>query len=327
MIRVAEKIIQKAVIVTPSESLKITRLVYYSLATSPNGSRETQWIQSIRSLRRHNAHIPVQLFLFNGAPPAMLREAHRQRVEVFELGDYVQYLDRLFVHGSLLARYPTFHKFLVLTHSPARAANQILYLDCDTFFFDDVAKLFNRYESFDWCAREEPTSRASHSACDPSHLDERSFESQARAAGLHYVYPCNTGFCLMNRATWERLDALRTVYLELAWRLLIGRLLAVARPSAWESELRAATMSRITNGDRFRALPFPSQNHWIIDEIALWLTLGHIPNLSQGLLHRDDVAQGSEFGEALRPGWLCIAAHYFSSLEAAFFNMIGRIDS
>jgi SOS response associated peptidase (SRAP) len=40
--------------------------------------------------------------------------------EVFELGDYVQYLDRLFAHGSLLAQYPTFHKFLVLSHSPAR---------------------------------------------------------------------------------------------------------------------------------------------------------------------------------------------------------------
>jgi hypothetical protein len=315
------------VIVTSSESLKITRLVYYSLAISPDGSRETQWIQSIRSLRRYNAHIPVQLFLFNGAPPAMIREAHRQRVEVFELGDYVQYLDRLSVHGSLLAQYPTFHKFLVLTHSPARAANQILYLDCDTFFFDDVETLFNCYESFDWCAREEPTSRVSGIPCDPSHLDERSFDSLARAAGLHYVYPCNTGFCLMNRATWERLDDLRTIYLELAWRLLVGRRLAMTQPSAWESEIHAATMPRITDGDRFRALPFPSQNHWIIDEIALWLTLGHVPNLSQGLLHRDDVAQGSEFGEALRPGWPCVAAHYFSCLESAFFDMVGRIDS
>ena len=164
--------IQKAVIVASSESPKITRLVYYSLAISPAGSRETQWIQSIRSLRRYNAHIPVQLFLFNGAPPAMIREAHRQRVEVFELGDYVQYLDRLFVHGSLLAQYPTFHKFLVLTHSPARAANQILYLDCDTFFFHDVETLFNCYESFDWCAREEPTSRLSYLPRDPAHLDE-----------------------------------------------------------------------------------------------------------------------------------------------------------
>jgi hypothetical protein len=117
-----------------SESSKITRLVYNSLAISPFGSREAQWIQSIRSLRRYNRDIPVQLFLFNGAPAAIVREAHRQRVEVFELGDYAQYLDGLFVHGSLLALYPTFHKFLVLRHSPARAANHILYLDCDTFF-------------------------------------------------------------------------------------------------------------------------------------------------------------------------------------------------
>ena len=143
-------------VVMSSESSKITRLVYYSLAIMPFGSREAQWIQSIRSLRRYNRDIPVQLFLFNGAPAAIIREAHRQRVEVFELGDYAQYLDGLSVHGSLLAQYPTFHKFLVLRHSPARAANHILYLDCDTFFFGDVETLFRRYGSFDWCAREEP---------------------------------------------------------------------------------------------------------------------------------------------------------------------------
>jgi hypothetical protein len=321
------KIKHKVVIVMSGESSTLKRLVYYSLAISPFGSREGQWIQSIRSLRRYNRDIPVQLFLFNGAPLAIIREAHRQRVEVFELGDYAQYLDDLFVRGPLLAQYPTFHKFLVLRHSPARAANYILYLDCDTFFFDDVETLFRCYGSFDWCAREEPTSRVSHLPSNHFHLDEECFESVARAAGLHYVYPCNTGFCLMNRATWERLDELRIVYLDLAWRLLVARQLAMKRPSRWESEIYAATMPRVTNWDRSRALPFPSQNHWIIDEIALWLTLGHIPNLSQVLLHRDDVAQGSECVEALRPGWPCVAAHYFSSLESAFFDTVGRIDS
>jgi hypothetical protein len=309
-----------------SQSAEIKRLVYYSLAISRLGSREAQWIQSIRSLRRYNKHIPVQLFLFNGAPPAMIREAHRQRVEVFELGDYAQYLDGLYVHGSLLAQYPTFHKFLVLRHSLARTANHILYLDCDTFFFDDVETLFRGYGSFDWCAREEPTSRASHLPSNRFHLDEECFESVAHAAGLHYVYPCNTGFCLMNRATWERLDDLRTVYLDLAWRLLVARHLAIKQPSGWEGEIYAATMPRVTDWDRSRALPFPSQNHWIIEEIALWFTLGHIPNLSQVLLHRDDVAQGSESCEALRPGWPCVAAHYFSALESTFFGTVGRID-
>jgi hypothetical protein len=302
-------------------------LVYYSLAISPFGSREAQWIQSIRSLRRYNRDIPVQLFLFNGAPPAILHEAKRQHVEVFELGDYAQYLAGMFVHGSLLAQYPTFHKFLVLRHSPARSADHILYLDCDTFFFDDVETLFRRYGSFDWCAREEPTSRASHAPNNRFHLDEECFESVARAARLHYVYPCNTGFCLMNRITSERLYNLRAVYLDLAWRLLVARQLAIKQPSGWEREIYVATMSQITDWDRSRALPYPSQNHWIIDEIALWLTLGYIPDLSQALLHRDDVAQGSECVEALRTGWPCVAAHYFSSQESIFFKTAGYIDS
>jgi hypothetical protein len=321
------KIKHKAVIVMSGEPSTIKHLVYYSLAISPFGSREAQWIQSIRSLRRYNSEIPVQLFLFNGAPPAILREAQRQRVEVFELGDYAQYLAGLFVHGPLLAQYPTFHKFLVLRHSAARSANHILYLDCDTFFFEDVETLFGRYGSFDWCAREEPTSRASHTPSNHFHLDEECFESVTRAAGLHYVYPCNTGFCLMNRYTWERLDNLRTVYLDLAWRLLVARQLAIKQPSGWESEIYAATMPWITDSDRSRALPFPSQNHWIIEEIALWFTLAHIPNLSQVLLHRDDVAQGSECVEALRTGRAFVAAHYFSSLESTFFETVGCIDS
>jgi hypothetical protein len=310
-----------------SETSNQTRLVYYSLATSSSGSREAQWIQSIRSLRRYNQDIPVQLFLFNGSPAAVMREAERQRVEVFALGDYAQYLAGFFEHGSVLAHYPTFHKFLALRHSPARTASHILYLDCDTFFFDDVEAVFLRYGSFDWCAREEPASRASCFPASQWHLDEKCFERVAQGAGLPYVYPCNTGFCLMNRATWERLDDLRVVYLDLAWRLLVGRQLAAKQMFAWESRIHAATMPRVTDRDRSRALPFPSQNPWILDEIALWLTLGHIPNLSQVLLHPDDVAQGSECGDALKPGWPCVAGHYFSAFESTFFGIVGRIDS
>jgi len=315
-------------IVKPNEAGKRTRLVYYSLLVSHFGLRENQWIQSIRSLRRYNRHIPVQLFLFNGAPSAIIREADRQGVAVFELGDYLQYLNGLTMRGSLLAQYPTFHKFLALRNSPARAADQILYLDCDTFFFDDVERLFHRYGSFDWCAREEPTSRASYSPSNRFHLDEAALDSVMLAAGLHYVYPCNTGFCLMNRATWDLLDDLRIVYLDLAWRLLVGRLLATTQPTTgWERLIYASTMPEVTDWDRSRALPFPSQNHWIIDEITLWFTLGHIPNLSQALLHRDDVAQGSEIGEALCRGGSCVAVHYFSSMESAFFELVRRVGS
>jgi hypothetical protein len=68
------------------------RLVYYSLANFPDDSRERQWIQSIRSLRRYNPSIPVWLLLFNGASPELLREAEQRDVRVQLLGDYQEFL-------------------------------------------------------------------------------------------------------------------------------------------------------------------------------------------------------------------------------------------
>ena len=41
-------------------------------------------------------------------------------------------------------------------------------------------------------------------------------------------------------------------------------------------------------------LPFPSSNPWILDEVALWLTLGQIPGLTHGSFCREDVRQDGE---------------------------------
>src|ERR1700741_323312 len=93
------------------------RFVYSSLANFPDAGREWQLIQSIRSLRRHNHSIPIWLFLFNGgAPSELLDEAERWNVHIHFLGDYHEFLQRSHRRGSVLARYPTFHKFLALTH-------------------------------------------------------------------------------------------------------------------------------------------------------------------------------------------------------------------
>jgi len=301
------------------------RVVYYSLITSHVGTCEHQWKQSIRSLRQHNSRIAVHLFVFNGAPDSILREADRCAVEVHQLGGYAEYLDSLFVRGSLLAQYPTFSKFLGPRHSQARLASQLLYIDCDTYFFGDVEYLFERYSAFDWCAREEPTSRLSRVPRDPAHLDEALLDDMVRAQGLQPVFPFNAGLCLMNRAAWSRLNELCITYLDLAWRLLVGRQTAIPAPSGWELEIWNAVMSELTEWDRSRALPYPSSNHWIIDEIALWLSLGHIPWLSQGLLAPEDVAQGDEFEDSLRSGRRSVAAHYFNSMETAFFDAVGLI--
>ena len=160
------------------------RLVYYSLANPADRGYERQWTQSIRSLRRHNPSIAVCLLLFNGASDELRREAAHWNVTIRYLGDYQAYLDRLHERGSVLALYPTFHKFLALSQGPIESATQILYLDCDTFFFGDVEKLFDCYSACDWYARVEPGSRLCHYGYDPSYLDE-DFVIAGRTLLLH----------------------------------------------------------------------------------------------------------------------------------------------
>jgi hypothetical protein len=77
-----------------------------------------------------------------------------------------------------------------------------------------------------------------------------------------------------------------------------------------------------TNEDLRRS---PSSNDWIVEEIALWLTLGRIPGLTHDVFGRMDVAQSTEVvdGRRIAP----IVAHYFSSGEKCFFAMSGRYDS
>ena len=72
------------------------------------------------------------------------------------------------------------------------------------------------------------------------------------------------------------------------------------------------------------ALPYPSSNWWIVEEIATLLTLGGLSGLTYDVLRRADVAQNGEFNGAdgCSPPTL---VHYFSHLEEEFFGCVGRI--
>ena len=62
-------------------------------------------------------------------------------------------------------------------------------------------------------------------------------------------------------------------------------------------------------------LPFPSSNLWILDQVSLWLTLGHVPGLTHGFLSRDHVLQGGEHNEE---GRRTVVHHYFGVDKTAF---------
>lgn len=301
------------------------RLVYYSLANIPGESREQQWIQSVRSLRMHNRSVLVWLFLLNDASEEVLREAERQDVHVELLGSYEEFLQPTHPRASILALYPTLHKFLVLPKLPLQSLTQLLYLDCDTFLFDDVNVLFNQYATHDWYAREEPRSRRSPHAYDPTHIDELLLNYIARKEGLRYVPPFNSGVCLMNHGIWNRLVPLRESYLSLVWRLLCGRELSGQEYGLDDPRVRPAVLEAMNASDRQNALPYPSANPWIVEQIALWLALGQVPNFSLGTLSSADVCQGGEWETVLASGQPCVLAHYFSGGEEEFFAAVSKL--
>jgi hypothetical protein len=301
------------------------RLVYYSLASFPDDSREQQWFQSIRSLRIYNQSIRVWLLLFNEASAELLREAERWNVHVQFLGDYEEFLQRLHARGSVLALYPTFHKFLALEKLPLHSVTQLLYLDCDTFFFDDVNLIFDGHTTHDWYAREEPSSLRSLLGHNPKHVDELLLQYIARNEHVRYVPPFNSGVCLLNHDIWQKLGGLRDAYLDLAWRLLCGRELGGHDFELANPRIRPAVMDVITDADRAKVLPYPSANDWIIEQIALWLSLGRLPDLSLGTLSSAQVTQGGEFAAQLNAENRCVLAHYFSGVQKEFFSSVQAI--
>jgi hypothetical protein len=295
------------------------RLVYYSLANFSHDSRVQQWMQSIRSLRRYSPSVPVWLFLFNERSPELECEADRHGVHLHFLGDYREFLERVHAQGSVLALYPTFHKFLVLPHLPLPALSQLLYLDCDTFFFDDVNLIFDRHMEHDLYAREEPASRQSRLGYDPNHVDEEKLKAIARREGMRYVAPFNSGVCLLNHGIWQSLIRLRDAYLGLAWRLLCGW---ARRSDAGDSLRLQSVRHRTTELDRSRALAYPAADDWIVEQIALWLALGGIPDFSLGTLSPRQVLEGAEFEAVVPSGQRCVLAHYFTGGEQNFFSLV-----
>jgi hypothetical protein len=292
------------------------RLVYYSLANSPETACERQWIKSIQTLRRYNPSIPVCLFLFNGATAELLRQAERWQVHVQFLGDYREFLQQRHVHGPVLALYPTFHKFLSLAYNPFRDATSVLYLDCDTFFFADVEVLFEQYQDCDWYAREEPMSWRSRYGYNPEHIDEGLLQAIAQREHLRYITPFNSGVCLLNHGLWGRLERITAHFLDFVWRLLCGREINGPAGLVHDGEIQAAVLRAAGDFDYTRALPYPSMNTWIVEQIALWLALGCLPQMSQGIFSREHVLQGGEFEGT---GHFSVLAHYFSTHEREFF--------
>lgn len=262
------------------------RLVHYSLAFPPHEERPDllwQLDASLRTLREHNATIPVWLFAYGSMPPAVAQICAEHRVAVHQQGGYVERLAALCPDGwPALAGYPLLHKFLNFRALDAAGAEQILFCDCDTVFFTDVERLFDRYGDADVVAREEVHSSRSMHGVDRSFIDEPLLARMAAADGAAVIPPFNLGVVLFNHGIWRALAPLDALIVDYAWRFAAG------------------------------ALPYPSTNSWILDEVALWMALGHVPGVRTADFDPGDVAQNGEFARSdpHAAGW--ILCHYYS---------------
>jgi hypothetical protein len=296
-------------------------IAYYSLVlTEKQEVYQRQWLRSIQSLRLHNRNIPVYLFLLGPVPESLRRAADKHEVVLRPLGEYRELLIGIAgKRGEALSCIPTLHKFLTLEHIPGNAS-QVLYLDCDTFFFGDVSALFSGYHVRQWYAREEPG--ASDSVLfpyNPRHIDEEALRRIAARAGCRPVPPYNSGVVMMNHGVWKQLSALRRDFLSWAWMLTIGASLIpeINLPPSIKHFLPDPG-----SGDPEQYLEYPSRNYWILEQIALWLTLGMIPGLSHAKFPPSAVLQNGEFTLYKSFRSACTLVHYFSWNEPFFLEQI-----
>lgn len=300
------------------------RLVYYSLSLSTSDARPDllrQLLTSVDSLRRYNRHIAVAVFTYNGADTLIRPLLAPYDVAVIPQGSYEQRLASTCPDGwPFLAQYPLLHKFLNFEAIAAMQPRQALFLDCDTLFFSDVERLFETYNDAHCYAREEPTCARSHYGYEPEYLDETALRALTSALGIHSLPPFNLGIVLFNHGIWRLLADLEPALITYAWRLLLW--LAANPPNEWRErtygEIPPARAMR-EQPDALKAwaaanppLPFPSANEWILDELSLWLALGHLDGLRYGDFSRHHAVQNGELLSypAAQPEW--VVCHYFS---------------
>ena len=303
------------------------RVVHYSMSFTAGNDPTTLLTQvehSMSSLRRYNHATDIVLFAYDAVPERLARTCRRYGVELCFRGSYARLLEALCPAGwPVLTRYPVLHKFLNFRALAGTGAAQALYCDCDTVFRADVDELFEAYTAADLYAREEVHSSRSRYGPDPAFLDERRLRAVAHSLGVVAVPPFNTGVVLLNHRAWEVLGTLDGWFLECAWHLLLWMSLHPEHTagSGYGTLDGVGTARELGSPDQLaRALPFPSANQWILEEVAAWLTLGAVPRLTTADFSPADVVQNGEFAGARPAGWtLC---HYFSGNHDAMTNWL-----
>jgi hypothetical protein len=305
--------------------------VFYTICPAPDPAKTilhlTQLKASIDSLRRVNFHIPIYIFTF-GIPARAIETTLKQLgVRIIEKPLYNSALEP-YCGGRTAAfsHYPVLHRWLVLEDFRKSSEDTLLYVDCDTYFAADPAILFTAAGDRDWHTREEPYSSHSYLGYDPNYINEKALQLLACQVSSSFLPPINIGVMLMKNRVWERVQLVLDCFFTYMWAFLIwmayygqDKIMADKRMQPILHEIaRVASLE-----DRRNALPFPSSNGWIVDELAILLALGRIEPFSWGFFDREQVLQGIEF-TSLNPHTLkfsdAVLCHYFSKNHVEFMR-------
>jgi len=301
------------------------KIVAYSLYVSESEhdtDYHEQLIYSVRSLRRYNQSVSIHVFLYGEHCAGFISRLAEHAVTIHSMGAYEDAIRRLYPGPFRgLATYPVLHKWLNFSALEHLAPAQILQSDCDTVFFDDVEKLFRTYAKKKFYAREEPASRASHYGYDPNYLDEDALLGIAQREGVKAISPCNIGVCILNHGLWREISNRTDLFLSYAFRFAAGMLRNPQQRGLLWPELADALAHDLSQISEAVELRYPSSNVWILDQVALWLTLGHIPKLTYGFLSPEHVVQGAD-----EPGFgrEKVVHHYFGTDKVAFRSEVSR---
>src|SRR5215471_944138 len=301
------------------------RIVTYSLyvdALQRHTDYHEQLIYSVKSLRRYNQSVAVHAFLYGEHSATFMARLTEHAVEIHPMGRYEDAIQRFYPGPfQALTAYPVLHKWLNFSALEHLSVTQILQSDCDTIFFDDVEILFRTYTERDFYAREEPVSRASHYGYDPSYLDEDALCAVAESEGAIAIHPCNIGVCILNHGLWREIACRTGTLLSYVFRFAAGIARDPQRRNLLRPDIANALAHDLAQKPDVAELSYPSSNVWILEQVALWLTLGHIPNLTCGFLSADHVVQG-----AYEPGFghAKVVHHYFGTDKVAFRSQVSR---
>ena len=269
-------------------------IVYYSYKMSPhdhvNEHEMKRFEHSISTLRKFNNEIPVYLFCDN---PDYIREHTGLESLV-----HIRLFEEQVNHGMLFI-----YRWFNLKYFEDIEEANILYVDSDTIFYDDVEYLFYHYNYAEVFGREEFGFRHDPNVGGGRKIREALdyVDECIVKAGGQQIYKYCMGVMLFNNG----------IHLEIVDRLC---------------EL-VELMCKLRNG----TIPYPVPNPRIVDEYAMWVILSRI-GVYGALFGPQDVTQGyveQKHQEFFNP----IVLHYttkgeqqLAQDEERFSNLLRDVD-